>query len=410
MLTGQPSTADPYVMRSNVAFFGNEAPSVKVRLRVNTTRTYNLQFYWGTAQSSGFSSNRVVSASYNGKGEFRDVVFNLSAHAQWSGQLISAIRIDPVNGGTETFEIDSVTVIHRTIPLKGLRFRNNHAYTLSGPGTLELKSDSGVSTLEALKGQHQVSVPTVLANPAQFSSLPGSTLAFSAGLDLAGNLLAVSGNGLNLTGEVIMNGGKLSVELGATVTAAPGALDFNGTLECNAPPGFNPAAGNTFQILQSTGGAFSGTFNEVILPPLPDGLGWDASALYSAGSVTIILRAPIAWLNSHNLPTDGSADFIDSDGDGMDNYSEWKAGTDPRVSSSRFLVSAPPLQTVTDGFKVQWNGLSGRTYRIERSTNLEDSPPFQPLQTGIPGINGLQQYIDNNLGNNPAAFYRVVIE
>src|SRR5205823_4024529 len=48
----------------------------------------------------------------------------------------------------------------------------------------------------------------------------------------------------------------------------------------------------------------------------------------------------IGWLERYQLTTDGSADHTDTDGDGIDNYHEWLAGSDPTN-----LLSAPPRIT-----------------------------------------------------------------
>jgi len=49
-----------------------------------------------------------------------------------------------------------------------------------------------------------------------------------------------------------------------------------------------------------------------------------------------------AWLQQFNLPIDPATDFADPDGDGVDNYHEWLAGTDPTNS-----FSSPAQLTIT---------------------------------------------------------------
>ena len=46
-----------------------------------------------------------------------------------------------------------------------------------------------------------------------------------------------------------------------------------------------------------------------------------------------------AWLASYGLPSDGSADYLDSDGDGLNNWQEYLAGTNPTNASSVFKIT-----------------------------------------------------------------------
>ncbi|MCX6926912.1 MAG: PKD domain-containing protein, partial [Verrucomicrobia bacterium] len=110
-----------------------------------------------------------------------------------------------------------------------------------------------------------------------------------------------------------------------------------------------------------------------------------------------------AWLQQYGLPTDGSADYVDSDRDGHNNWQEWRCETDPTntLSALRLLSATPAGTNVT----VTWQSVAGVSYFVERSTNL--ASPFTPLGTGIPGQSGTTTYTDTSAAGLAPLFYRV---
>jgi hypothetical protein len=112
-----------------------------------------------------------------------------------------------------------------------------------------------------------------------------------------------------------------------------------------------------------------------------------------------------AWAQQFGLPTDGTADFTDADGDGMNGYGEWRSDTNPTNGLSVLrLVSATNTPT---GVKVTWQSTLTRSYRLERATNLAGASPFQTIATNRTGAFGVTTFTDTSTTNAGPYFYRV---
>jgi hypothetical protein len=113
-----------------------------------------------------------------------------------------------------------------------------------------------------------------------------------------------------------------------------------------------------------------------------------------------------ACLQQYGLPTDGSADSTDPDGDGHNTWQEWQADTNPTNAACclRLCLSNSPSMTVS------FTSSAARLYRLLCCTNLNCSSSGSfwtpvPGQTDIPGTGDVLTLIHTN---PPApAFYRV---
>jgi hypothetical protein len=114
----------------------------------------------------------------------------------------------------------------------------------------------------------------------------------------------------------------------------------------------------------------------------------------------------IGWLQQYGLPTDGSADFVDSDGDLRNNSQEWQADTNPTNATSVLRIMAVS-RGPTVGITVQSS--SNRLYTLQYCTDLPVAlwAPV-PGATDVPGIGGPLTLTDPN--STPVAkFYRVSV-
>ncbi|MCC6821406.1 MAG: hypothetical protein IT579_11800 [Verrucomicrobia subdivision 3 bacterium] len=115
-----------------------------------------------------------------------------------------------------------------------------------------------------------------------------------------------------------------------------------------------------------------------------------------------------AWAQQYGLPSDGSADFTDDDGDGMNNYGEWRSDTIPTNTLSVLrMVSATNSPT---GVKVTWQSVFTRLYWLERATNLSSTSPFQTIATNRSGGASATTFTDTSATNAGPYFYRVGVQ
>lgn len=112
------------------------------------------------------------------------------------------------------------------------------------------------------------------------------------------------------------------------------------------------------------------------------------------------------WLQQHGLSSDGSVDFSDSDGDGMNNWQEWFANTDPTNASSALQLFAPT--PTNSSMIITWQSTQGRIYFLQRSTNFTTT--FSTIKSNIVGQAGTTSYTDPASSSKPSFFYRVGVQ
>lgn len=130
------------------------------------------------------------------------------------------------------------------------------------------------------------------------------------------------------------------------------------------------------------------------------------------------------WQYFNNFDNDGTNDFdsdqlsnrdeylaggdptlTDTDGDGLDDWEEWIAGTILSDPGTCFKIEAPTNKVISgEGYIIYWDSVSGRTYDVLSRTNFTD-PSWTTNVFGIVGDDSRKAY--TNSEDNPHKFFRI---
>ena len=239
-------------------------------------------------------------------------------------RLSAGVPADTIQSGTAVFG-----PLARTLTLTG---SNTGANTLAaqipnaGAAVGITKTGTGrwvLSGANAYAGPTDVQAGTLLINGVQ-TGTGATTIAAGATLGGSGTLGAgLTANGvvspgasagtLAVNGDATFNAGStLLIELGGTgagqfdklVLGGTGVLTAGGTFDVDLIGGFNPASGNSFDVLDFVSATGSFTLN---LPALGAGLSWNTTNLLTTG----VLAVTGAAASDADFDADGDVDGAD---------------------------------------------------------------------------------------------------
>ena len=117
---------------------------------------------------------------------------------------------------------------------------------------------------------------------------------------------------------------------------------------------------------------------------------------------------PDWWEQEYFGQLTGTDSSADPDDDGLSNRTEWLAGTNPTNAASVLRLAVLPVTNV-NSVSLTWPSVAGKTYRLERATNLLTG--FDSvLGTNLTATTPINTMTDSEVLPGDARYYRVGVE
>lgn len=113
LLSGSTLSGDTHLYVKNLNFNGNSVGNLAMKIRSSATGV--VQLYWGRVGSTGYTASKMQQVNYTTANQWQICTFPVSTHAQWMGQTITTLRLDPINASNQTFDIDWIRAVNGTM-------------------------------------------------------------------------------------------------------------------------------------------------------------------------------------------------------------------------------------------------------------------------------------------------------
>jgi hypothetical protein len=209
--------------------------------------------------------------------------------------------------------------------------------------------------------------------------------------------------------NTLTNGTQANYDIGSFLNSCTTPMPLSNINCITNEPGFLDAAHGDFHLASNSPCINSGNNQSVFTPADLDGNLRLVDGLVDIGAYeyqTADFRVPYYFVQQYGITTNG---LIDSDGDGLNNWQEAIAGTNPTNA-----VSAVKLLTISNsasGITISWPHAAFRTYFVQRSCDLAVRPAFTNITGGmLDFLSGTSTFQDRTATNAGPYFYRICVQ